>query len=238
MTFRPLQKIVIISFIGALFLIYVTIPPSKAQMRICFTTLKKLEEIKMIRWGVLFLILNELFLNFAWSKDHKLLSVTNNSDHNFYELFIEASLQDNIARSLKMYDKEEKSWKHFSISNLRAGVTLKKEGGHKVIILRSTNFELHRGGEVVVDYLSNGIRGKRKNIGLNLDFDGTEWCIFHKGEKVALLDFKVKKFMGSVIGIKRVKILSETGNQSQGKLSSSQGVIAVASLRSIDMAEI
>lgn len=137
-------------------------------------------------------------------RNEKVLTVKNSEENSYFDLYIAKDGEDN-AKGLKMYDRGDKDWKDFNIKNLKNGVTLKQEGSHKVIVLKSDDFEEDRGGHFKVDYLHNGITGKRRDIEIKFDFDGTKWRVFHKGTEVNLLDFKVKKFLGKTIGIDKVE---------------------------------
>lgn len=137
------------------------------------------------------------------AKDLKILTVTNNDDGVTYDLFIDAN-EEMKAKGLKMYDRSEKDWTNFEISNLSNGAILKEEGSYKVILLKSNDFEPDRGGHFKVDYLYNGITGSRKEMPVSIDFDGHAWKVFHNGSEIKLLDFQVKKFLGKTIGIEKV----------------------------------
>ena len=149
-----------------------------------------------------------LFLGLGFSvmaKDFKIVTVTNNDDHIKYDLYVVADEEDN-AKSLKMYDRAVKDWTHYEIKNLKNGVVLKQIDEYKVIVLKSGDFEQDRGGHFKLDYLSNGMTGKRKELPVSIEYNGTNWTVYHNGEKVNLLDFKVKKFLGKTIGIKGVDV--------------------------------
>lgn len=135
--------------------------------------------------------------------DVKVLTVTNNDDNGFYDLYIDVN-EFNEAQNLKMYDRSAKDWTTWTPDKLAAGLILKESGSHKVIILKSKDFEKDRGGNCVMDYLYNGITGKRKSMDVEIDFNGTTWGVFLDGKKVELLDFRVKKVFGKVVGIDHV----------------------------------
>lgn len=135
--------------------------------------------------------------------NEKVLTVKNSEENSFFDLYISKDKGDK-AKGLKMYDRGDKEWKDFNINNLKNGVVLKQEGSHKVIVLKSNDFEEDRGGHFKVDYLHNGITGSRKQMPIKFDFDGTNWKVFHGGVEVKLLDFKLKKFLGKTIGIEKV----------------------------------
>lgn len=145
----------------------------------------------------------QLGMNLANAKDIKVLSVTQVGKSTVWDLYISTG-EDLIAEGLKMYDNDDKTWKSFDTSNLSKGVVLKKEGNHDVIILKSQDFEHDRGGHFKVDYLSNGIVGSRKDFPIKIDFDGSQWQVFHNGEAINRLDFHLRTLLGETIGIKKV----------------------------------
>ena len=135
--------------------------------------------------------------------NQKVLTVKNSDENSYFDLYITLD-EDQLAQGLKMYDREDKDWTNFQVSNLKKGVVLKQEGSHKVIILKSGDFEEDRGGHFKVDYLHNGITGARGEMPIKFDFDGTSWKVFHGGVEIKMLDFKLKKFFGKTIGIDKV----------------------------------
>ncbi len=144
-------------------------------------------------------------LSTSQAAQSKILAVTNDDDDSYYDLFLELDDEQN-ALGLSMYDYGTKEWKKFQVNDLDKGVDLKKEGKHQVIILKSDDFEHDRGGHFLVDYLNNGITGKRDDFEISIDFDGTAWTAYHRGVKIEQLNFKVKKVFGKTVGIDRVEI--------------------------------
>lgn len=137
------------------------------------------------------------------AEDTKVLTVRNRDENSYFDLYI--TVNEHLeAQGLRMYDREDKDWTEFKVVGLKKGVVLKQEGSHKVIVLQSSDFEEDRGGHFKVDYLHNGITGARGEMPIKFDFDGTSWKVFHAGEEIKMLDFKLKKFLGKTIGIDKV----------------------------------
>ena len=155
---------------------------------------------------VLFTILSLILALTTKAEDLKILEVKNTDDGAFYDLYLENNEEDQ-AHGLKLYDRDLKDWKDFDVSDLVGGITLKQEGSYKVLVLRSQDFEHDRGGHFKLNYLYNGISGKRKDMPIKIDFNGSEWKVLHNGEVIKRLDFKVKKFFGKTIGIEKVYAL-------------------------------
>jgi hypothetical protein len=98
-----------------------------------------------------------------------------------------------------------KGTKDYPISQLATGIVLFNSGGHDVITIKSTNFDVAHGGTVNLSYLTNGITG---------DYDSTELTVQHVGSQWELLIndqaglhvitkafFQSRKFFGQAIGI-------------------------------------
>lgn len=140
----------------------------------------------------------------VWAKDVLLAKVTNNNDKLNGRLYIVTD-EDDRATGLKLHDLADNStltWKVADLAN--GGAVLKQQGDHKVIVLKSNDFEVDRGGHFVLDMLYNGATGKRTSASLKADFDGTTWKLFHRGSAISKIHFKVKKvFLLGVVGIEK-----------------------------------
>jgi hypothetical protein len=145
----------------------------------------------------------QLGLGHAHAKDIKVLSVREVGVSTVWDLYM--TVDDEMkATGLRLFDNDDKSWKNFDTSNLVKGVVLKKQSGYDVIVLKSNDFEKDRGGHFSVNYLSNGLTGSRKDFPIKIDFDGTNWEVFHAGTSISKLDFHIKKILGQTVGIKKV----------------------------------
>ncbi|MCR9205436.1 MAG: hypothetical protein NXH75_12710, partial [Halobacteriovoraceae bacterium] len=130
----------------------------------------------------------QLGLGHAHAKDIKVLSVREVGVSTVWDLYM--TVDDEMkATGLRLFDNDDKSWKNFDTSNLVKGVVLKKQSGYDVIVLKSNDFEKDRGGHFSVNYLSNGLTGSRKDFPIKIDFDGTNWEVFHAGTSISKLDF-------------------------------------------------
>lgn len=89
----------------------------------------------------------------------------------------------------------------------REGVVLDKRGDHTVINLRSNNFDLERGGAVVIDTLFNGVTGERKGYEVELSRSGDTWKLFNRNTPVSKLFIEVnKKPIVGTVGIKNIRM--------------------------------
>lgn len=83
---------------------------------------------------------------------------------------------------------------------------LYQESDRDVINLRSDNFASHQGGDVVLDFLYNGITGSRGALNLDLSRNGDTWELRNNGKKVTSLHFVKNKKFFKVIGIKYIQV--------------------------------
>lgn len=141
----------------------------------------------------------------AHAKAVKLFEVFNQVDDEKYEMVLEINAEDE-ATGLRLEDLTNKETTKFDISKINHGMVLKEEGKYKVVVLRSDDFEIDRGGHFVVDTLSSGITGARKEKEFSLDFDGHAWNVFHQGERVKSISLTGRKVLGKIVGIKEVII--------------------------------
>jgi hypothetical protein len=137
-----------------------------------------------------------------------LAKVTNDHDALDGRLYLITDKEGKV-KGMKLFDHDDNSSKSFTVDQLgNEGLVLKEEndGKYKVIILRSEDFEIDRGGHFKIDMLYNGATGKRISSQVKVDFDGTDWKLFSHGREITKMHFLVKKvaFLG-VVGIKEVK---------------------------------
>lgn len=83
---------------------------------------------------------------------------------------------------------------------------LYREADRDVINLISDNFSSHQGGDVVLNFLHNGITGSRGTLSLDLSRNGDSWELSHKGKKVKKLHFVKNKKFFKVVGIKYISV--------------------------------
>ena len=147
-----------------------------------------------------------LFAGTVSAKDFKLFTVTNDMDSDKYEFILKTD-ENEVAVGLKMKNiRKESDVTNFRVTGLNSGVVLREQEGRKIIIVRSNDFEVDRGGHLTIDYLYNGITGSRKELNLKVDYNGSTWTVYSNGSKVNSLHFKGKKVFGRVVGIKSVSI--------------------------------
>ncbi|MFT6071087.1 MAG: hypothetical protein ACJAT2_002076 [Bacteriovoracaceae bacterium] len=137
-----------------------------------------------------------------------LAKVTNDHDALNGRLFLILD-EEGKATGMRLFDLADNTSKNFLVRELgQDGIVLKEESGgkYKVIVLRSNDFEVDRGGHFTLDMLYNGATGKRISSELKVDFNGTDWKLYSRGRAITKMNFIVKKvaFLG-VVGIKEVE---------------------------------
>jgi hypothetical protein len=147
-----------------------------------------------------------LFMTQILAKDIHLVEVTNDDDHKYFDLYIVAE-EDGTAKGLKMWDRVAKDWTNFDLSSLaKEGAILRQKGNHKVIVMKSNDFEVDRGGHFIVDYLASGVSGRRESLEMKVELEGDDWKLYREGQEVKLLDFKVRRVpIIGVVGIDKVQ---------------------------------
>jgi len=98
-------------------------------------------------------------------------------------------------------DPESEEVKRLPASQIFDEIILLKIKDYEVIKLRSEDFNLSYGGNFTLDYLYNGLSNKRKQIELELT---PSFEIQFDGEKVFSMRFIENKFLGQIVGIKKV----------------------------------
>lgn len=139
------------------------------------------------------------------AKDILISTVTSDVDSYTTYLWIVTN-NDGTAQALKMTSNDGASPAMFGPSKVKTGMVLKKVDSYDVVVLKSDDFETDRGGHLDMEYLSNGITGSREKKELTIEFNGTSWKLYHRGEAVNRFHFTGKKILGKLVGIKRVDI--------------------------------
>tara|TARA_R110000868_G_scaffold132380_3_gene343188 strand:- start:15029 stop:15505 length:477 start_codon:yes stop_codon:yes gene_type:complete len=139
------------------------------------------------------------------AKDILVSTVTSDVDSYTTKLWIVPN-EDGTAQSLKMTTNDGSNPALFGPSKVKTGMVLKKVDSYDVVVLKSEDFEIDRGGHLEMEYLSNGITGSRDQKELTIEFDGATWKLYHRGEAVSRFHFTGKRILGKLVGIKRVDI--------------------------------
>lgn len=93
----------------------------------------------------------------------------------------------------------------FDGAEVNEGVLLLAIKSHEVLKLISPNFTPEVGGNVILDFLYNGISGSRGSLDVDLVREGDEWQVYKNNVKISKLSIKKKKVLGKEVGIKRIE---------------------------------
>ena len=88
--------------------------------------------------------------------------------------------------------------------SLNSNIKLVMKKSREIVNLRSSNFTNADGGTIVVDYLHNGISGRREETQMQMVKRDGVWGLFQNGRKISKIHFEVKKqFPIGEVGIKQ-----------------------------------
>lgn len=97
--------------------------------------------------------------------------------------------------------------KTYSMASLRNGVTINEQQGHKVVILKLlSRFEPIYGGPLQLDYLVNGLTGRRTSLALEFIREGDSWKLKKAGKTFSRMYVSSNKLMGQVVGIDSITV--------------------------------
>lgn len=154
---------------------------------------------------LLLTILVTLSFHSAMAADVLISTVTSDTDSFTTKLWITTN-EDGSAKALKMTSDDDMEPMSFGPSTVKTGIVLKKVDSYDVVVIKSSDFEVDRGGHLSLEFLSNGITGSRNSEELQIDFDGRDWKLFYEGEVVSRFHFKGRKILGKLVGIKDIVI--------------------------------
>ena len=153
-----------------------------------------------------------LFTFNLFAKEEVLAVVTNDENAETYKFILEsddtlgdvkAFYKDNYLKGTKT-KRTRLEAKELSSRN---GLVLEQRGEHKVIALKSDNFDRVRGGIINIDTLYNGANGERHDYEIQLSKDRSGWKIFKSGRIVSKLHIEVNKiFLVGTVGVKNIRL--------------------------------
>jgi len=145
------------------------------------------------------------------SKDYPLSDIYHKDSKG--ELFLQTNDSDDKIESFGVINPETGIEEIFPAIDITEGISILKMEKYDVINLRSPYFNFHRGGEIEIDYMYNGIAGSRRKSLINLN---ESLYLLKEGVKVESMTIIENTFLGKVIGIK--KILFNNVNKEDFKL--------------------
>ncbi len=159
----------------------------------------------MKNWIVLIL----LALSFSTSlhaKEQRLLTVTSDGLDGTLDLSAFVDSEDRAVKLILTKREDRNYRREFPAAELKRGIVILEISGQNVVILRSGDFDLTRGGHVVVDYLSSGVTKSRQQMELEVEHDGRSWVVLHRGGKITSMFMKARTLFGKTVGISGVQM--------------------------------
>lgn len=156
-----------------------------------------------------FLLLATLFASLSASAaEHKLLTVTNDSDE---ETTIISVITDNQGQAVSLKKTTHGNSlvvgsQDYTLATARQGAVLFKEDKYEVIRLKlDPRFEPIYGGPLKLDYMVNGLTGSRRSVELEASQEGAKWVVKNQGRTVTKAHVVANKVLGKKVGVSQIK---------------------------------
>ena len=136
-------------------------------------------------------------------------TITNDEDSEILRLYVKVDTNSDITKLVTITTNENgEQYKpiEYSVDEVDSGVVMYKSDGRDVVKLISNHFNVQQGGVIKLDYLFNGVSGKRKDISLDVSRNGDDWSINNDDRNVKKLHFNSKVVFGKTIGIESITI--------------------------------
>ena len=159
---------------------------------------------------LLFLVLIAFNSFSAFAATQHLVSITNDEDKEVLKLYVKlddrADIVGLITKTYKANGSDYGPVK-YDIDKASTGIVMYRASGKDVVKLFSNKFANHQGGEIFLDYLYNGVSGKRAKAYFDISRDGDVWKLTKSGKKVKKMHFvSNKKYIVGTIGIKEITV--------------------------------
>ena len=96
---------------------------------------------------------------------------------------------------------------YYQADQLQQGIVVEKDAGFDVVtIFEGSNFSMSEGGDLLIEYLDNGISERYESFEIELVKTGRDRWRLQTVDGIAIrsLYFKARKFLGIAIGIKQI----------------------------------
>ena len=120
-----------------------------------------------------------------------------------YDLLLELNERQLIS-GIKTRNNKKNKIKSYPVSVLDKPITLVKAAGITLVGLACKNFATSRGCDIEIEYPSNLTIGRFKIFKAKLEKIENTWKLTHQGVPFSKLHLKSKKFLGLLIGIKKL----------------------------------
>ncbi len=120
-----------------------------------------------------------------------------------YDLLIDLN-QSKLISGIKTRNNKKNKIKNYPVNVLNKPITLVKAAGITLVSLSCKNFGTNRGCDIEIEYPSNLTIGQFKIFKAKLEQIDSQWKLTHRGIPFTKLHLESKKFLGLLIGIKKI----------------------------------
>lgn len=156
-----------------------------------------------------FMFVTLIFSGRVLAKEEIIATITNDENKEVYAFVADIDEETDAIRTFykddylngKKYERELLSTDGLASD----GLVLEQRGEHKVIALKSQDFDLEQGGIVTIDTLFSGVSGQRKAYELQLAKSKDGWRLFKNNKIISKLHIVInKKFLLGAVGVKDI----------------------------------
>lgn len=120
-----------------------------------------------------------------------------------YDLLLDLN-ERKLISGIKTRNNKKNKIKSYPVSVLGKPITLVKAAGITLVGLSCKNFATSRGCDIEIEYPSNLTIGQFKVFHAKLEKRESQWVLTHQNKAFSKLHLKSRKFLGLLIGIKKV----------------------------------
>jgi hypothetical protein len=111
-----------------------------------------------------------------------------------------------IIQNIRVKNNKKNRTKIYSLEKLKDSITLVKAAGIRLVTLTCHNFDPKAGCDLEIEYPYNITYGKFKKFHAKLKRNGNEWGLYRDNKRFTTMKLVAKKFLGLLIGIKRIEL--------------------------------
>ena len=142
----------------------------------------------------------------ALARDLPLADVISEPENNkVHQFLVEVDENFDI---LGLVRKTDESVQRINLEEIVQGIVLLEKDGFDVITLTCSGCDSVHGGEITLKYLYDGLAKKYREFKMELLRDRDNWALFtvSNKEKINSLKLVSRKFLGRLIGIKKILV--------------------------------
>lgn len=145
-----------------------------------------------------------LFSSIAFSAELHLADVISEPEDNRIHKFL-VEVDDNFD-ILGLVRKTDESIQKINLEEIIQGIVLLEKDDFNVITLTCSGCDSVHGGEITLKYLYDGLGKKYREFRMELLRDRDSWALFSGEVKINSLKLVSRKFLGRLIGIKKILV--------------------------------